>query len=101
LFPGVTVSGIEKRDALRWIGDLEGGPRGVYGGAVGWLDSRGGADLAIAIRSVFQYGGEIQLNAGAGIVAESVPEREYVELVNKLRTMLEYVSATVRQTEEV
>jgi salicylate synthetase len=101
LFPGVTVSGIEKHEALRWISDLEGGPRGVYGGAVGWLDSCGAADLAIAIRSVFQYGDEIRLNAGAGIVAESVPEREYGELVNKLRTMFEHVAASAGPTGEL
>jgi salicylate synthetase len=46
------------------------------------------ADLAIAIRSVYQYGNSIYLNAGAGIVAESVPENEYMESVNKMNTML-------------
>jgi salicylate synthetase len=87
VFPGVTVSGIPKPEALHWIGELEGEPRGVYGGAVGFVDSRGALDLALAIRTVFQYGDTFQLAAGAGIIAESQPEREYVESVMKMNTM--------------
>lgn len=88
LFPGITVSGIDKEKALEWIDRLEDEPRGMYAGGIGWVDSFGKADLAIAIRSVYQYGSEICLNAGAGIVAESVPENEYIESVNKMNTML-------------
>jgi len=88
LFPGITVSGIDKEQALEWIDRLEDEPRGLYAGGIGWVDSRGMADLAIAIRSVYQYGDSIYLNAGAGIVAESVPENEYIESVNKMNTML-------------
>ena len=88
LFPGITVSGIDKEQALEWINRLEDEPRGLYAGGIGWVDSRGMADLAIAIRSVYQYGDSICLNAGAGIVAESVPENEYIESVNKMNTML-------------
>lgn len=88
LFPGITVSGIDKQKALDWIDRLEDEPRGIYAGGIGWVDSKGLADLAIAIRSVYQYGNEISLNAGAGIVAESVPQNEYIESVNKMNTML-------------
>ncbi|MCC5608954.1 salicylate synthase [Nostoc sp. CHAB 5834] len=88
LFPGITVSGINKEQALKWIDKLEDEPRGIYAGGIGWVDSRGTADLAIAIRSVYQYGDNIYLNAGAGIVAESIPEKEYIESVNKMNTML-------------
>lgn len=88
LFPGITVSGINKEKALEWIERLEDEPRGIYAGGIGWVDSCGTADLAIAIRSVYQYGHNIYLNAGAGIVAESVPENEYIESVNKMNTML-------------
>lgn len=88
LFPGITVSGINKEKALEWIDRLEEEPRGIYAGGIGWVNSQGEADIAIAIRSVFQYGDRIQLNAGAGIVAESVPENEYIESVNKMNTML-------------
>ncbi|MBR8836539.1 MAG: salicylate synthase [Stigonema ocellatum SAG 48.90 = DSM 106950] len=88
LFPGITVSGINKEQALDWIDRLEDEPRGLYAGGIGWIDSSGAADLAIAIRSVYQYGNSIYLNAGAGIVAESVPQNEYMESVNKMNTML-------------
>lgn len=88
LFPGITVSGINKQKALGWIERLEDEPRGIYAGGIGWVDSNGKSDLAIAIRSVYQYGSEIYLNAGAGIVAESVPQNEYIESVNKMNTML-------------
>lgn len=88
LFPGITVSGINKKAALEWIDRLEDQPRGIYAGGIGWVDSDGTADLAIAIRSAYQYGDSVYLNAGAGIVGESVPEREYTESVNKMNTML-------------
>ena len=88
LFPGITVSGIDKIKALEWIDRLEDEPRGIYAGAIGWIDSSGKSDLAIALRSVYQYGDSVYLNAGAGIVAESVPHLEYTESVNKMNTML-------------
>lgn len=88
LFPGITISGIDKASALCWIDRLEEVPRGLYAGAVGWIDAHGAADLAISIRSVFQYHDHIRLNAGAGIVAESDPYKEYIESVNKMNTML-------------
>lgn len=88
LFPGITVSGINKTSALEWIDRLENEPRGIYAGAIGWVDSSGASDLAIAIRSAYQYGNCVYLNAGAGIVAESVPQKEYIESVNKMNTML-------------
>jgi salicylate synthetase len=88
LFPGITVSGINKKQALAWIDELEDEPRGLYGGAIGWVDSKGGTDLAIAIRSIYQYKNQICFNAGAGIVGESIPEHEYFESVNKMSTML-------------
>jgi salicylate synthetase len=91
LFPGITVSGINKQEALAWIDRLESEPRGIYAGAIGWINSEGVVDLAIAIRSAYQYGDHLYLNAGAGIVAESVPEREYIESVNKMNTMLSNV----------
>jgi salicylate synthetase len=88
LFPGITVSGIDKEKALEWIDRLEEEPRGIYAGGIGWVNSQGEADIAIAIRSAYQYGDCIHLNAGAGIVAESVPQDEYLESVNKMNTML-------------
>lgn len=88
LFPGITVSGIDKTRALEWIDRLEDEPRGIYAGGIGWVDNSGMSDLAIAIRSAYQYGEHVYLNAGAGIVGESVPRNEYIESVNKMNTML-------------
>lgn len=87
LFPGITVSGINKKESIEWIEKLEEHARGIYAGSVGFLDNRGNVDLAIAIRSVYQYGGQVMLNAGAGIVEESDPEFEYLETYNKMNTM--------------
>ena len=75
LFPGITVSGIEKQEALEWIDRLEDEPRGIYAGGIGWIDSNGTADIALAIRSVYQYGNKIHLNAGAGIVSVKTTEK--------------------------
>jgi len=88
LFPGVTVSGIEKDVAIAWIDRLETEPRGIYAGAIGWINSQEEADLAIPIRSAYQYGERVYLNAGAGIMAESIAQNEYIESVNKMNTML-------------
>ena len=88
LFPGITVSGIEKAAALAWIDRLEEEARGPYAGAVGWINASGAADFTIALRSAFQYGGAIHLSAGAGIVAESDPDLEYGESQSKMRAML-------------
>jgi salicylate synthetase len=91
LFPAITVSGVPKADALHSIDLIEGMPRGIYAGVVGWLDSEGCADLALAIRSAFQYGSTVHLNAGAGIVAESDEAFEYTESANKMNTIAERI----------
>lgn len=87
LFPGITVSGISKKESIDWINSIEEEARGIYAGAIGWLDFKGNVDLAIAIRSVYQYGQSVVLNAGAGIVEESDPEFEYTETCNKMNTI--------------
>jgi salicylate synthetase len=85
LFPGITGSGINKEKAREWIDRLEEEPRGIYAGGIGWVNSQGEADMAIAS---LHLRCRIQLNAGAGIVPESVPQHEYIESVNKMNTML-------------
>lgn len=87
VFPGVTISGISKEESIKWVDKLETEPRGIYSGAIGWINSKGATDLAIAIRSVYQYDDEVTLNAGAGIVEESEPEFEYIETFNKMNTI--------------
>ena len=88
LFPAVTVSGIEKAQAIAWIDRLEDEPRGLYAGGVGWINAQGQGDLAIPIRSACQYQDQVHLNAGAGIMAESIPEQEAAECLSKMNTML-------------
>jgi salicylate synthetase len=87
VFPGVTVTGIAKHEAITLIDRLETTPRRVYGGAVGWVDDTGAMDWGIAIRSSFDYGSGVTLNAGAGIVLDSEAGYEFDESAHKMRTM--------------
>ena len=87
-FPAGTLIGASKVRALEIIDELETTRRGVYGGAVGYLGFNGDMDLAIAIRTGVIQNGELQVQAGAGIVADSVPASEWHETVNKLKAVL-------------
>ena len=90
-FPAGTVSGAPKVRAMEIIEELEAAARGVYAGAVGYLDYRGDLDTCIAIRTVLVIGGQAHVQAGAGIVYDSVPEAEYEETANKARALLEAI----------
>ncbi|MBO4989401.1 MAG: chorismate-binding protein [Clostridia bacterium] len=83
VLPAGTLSGAPKIKACQLINDLEGNKRGVYGGAIGYLDFSGNLDVAIAIRLAYRKNGKVFVRSGAGIVADSVPEREYKECLNK------------------
>ncbi len=85
VFPAGTVSGAPKVRAMEIISELEGERRGVYAGAVGYASFGGSLDTCIAIRTMLVKDGVAYLQAGGGIVYDSVPESEYVETVNKLR----------------
>jgi anthranilate synthase component 1 len=87
-FPAGTVSGAPKVRAMEIIEALEPTRRGLYAGAVGWLDFAGNLDSAIALRTMLISHGEARIQAGAGIVADSHPEREYQETVAKARALL-------------
>lgn len=84
LFPAGTVSGAPKPRAMEIIAELEGRARGPYAGGVGYLSLNGNLDSAIAIRSAFCAEGVLRTQAGAGIVADSDPSREYLETEQKL-----------------
>jgi anthranilate synthase component 1 len=92
-FPAGTLSGAPKVRAMQIIDELEPERRGVYGGAVGYIGFDGNMDVAIAIRTIVARDGEMWLQAGAGIVEASDPEREYEETVNKARAGLLAVRA--------
>ncbi len=87
LFPGVTVSGIDKPTALEKIAQFEKVPRGPYAGCAGWVDSNGASDLTITLRSAFEDENGVSISAGAGIIAQSFPTREYDETAHKMRTI--------------
>ncbi|MEN9715279.1 MAG: hypothetical protein RJA35_746 [Actinomycetota bacterium] len=97
-FPAGTLSGAPKPRALEIIDDLEEAARGVYGGVVGYFDFAGNADLAIAIRTAFLRDGVARVQAGAGLVLDSVPETEYEETVNKAGAPARAVSAASGMT---
>jgi anthranilate synthase component 1 len=82
-FPAGTLTGAPKIRAMEIIDELEQARRGVYGGAVGYLDSAGNLDVAIAIRTAVVENGVCRIQAGAGIVADSIPEKEYEEAQSK------------------
>ncbi len=87
-FPAGTVSGAPKVRAMQIINELEPGPRGVYAGAIGYLDFAGNLDFCIAIRTLVLEHGRAYVQAGAGIVADSNPTAEYDETHDKARAML-------------
>ena len=94
--PAGTVSGAPKVRAMEIIDDLEPVKRGPYAGVVGYLDFSGNIDTAIAIRTMVIQGGRASVQAGAGIVADSIPEQEDLECRNKARALLLAVPAARR-----
>lgn len=89
IFPGGSITGAPKVRAMEIIDELEASARSVYTGAIGWFDSGGAADVAMAIRTAVRVGGSLYLSVGGGIVADSVPEDEYDETLLKARDFLE------------
>ena len=90
-FPAGTVSGAPKIRAMEIIAELEGEARGPYAGAVGYFSYDGALDTCITIRTLVMRGQTVSVQAGAGIVADSDPEREYEETANKAQALIEAV----------
>ncbi len=91
ILPAGTLSGAPKIKACQLINDLENNKRGIYGGAIGYLDFTGNLDTCIAIRIVYKKNNKIFIRSGAGIVADSVPEKEYKECSNKVTAVVKAV----------
>lgn len=89
VLPAGTLSGAPKLRACEIIDELEDNKRGIYGGAIGYLDFTGNLDTCIAIRLAFQKNGKVFVRSGAGIVADSVPEKEYQECINKAAAVMD------------
>ena len=88
VLPAGTLSGAPKIRACQLIGELENNKRGIYGGAIGYIDFAGNMDTCIAIRIAYKKGGKVFVRSGAGIVADSVPEKEYEECINKAKAVV-------------
>lgn len=93
-FPAGTVSGAPKVRAMQIISELEPFRRGIYAGAVGYFDLQGSMDFCIAIRTIVMSGGEAKIQAGAGIVADSDPDREWEEILNKAKILFRAVGVS-------
>ena len=87
ILPAGTLSGAPKIRACEIINELEDNKRGIYGGAVGYIDFTGNLDTCIAIRLAYKKNGKVFVRSGAGIVADSVPEKEYEECINKAKAV--------------
>ena len=88
VLPAGTLSGAPKIRACQLIGELENNKRGIYGGAIGYIDFAGNMDTCIAIRIAYKKNGKVFIRSGAGIVYDSVPEKEHEECLNKARAVL-------------
>ena len=96
VLPAGTLSGAPKIRACQLIGEMERHKRGIYGGAIGYIDFTGNMDTCIAIRIAYKKNGRVFVCSGAGIVADSIPEKEYDECINKARAVV----SALRQAEE-
>ena len=97
VLPAGTLSGAPKFRACELISQLEGDRRGLYGGAVGYVDFSGNLDVCIAIRLAYKKNGKVFVRSGAGIVADSIPDQEYQECMNKASAVID----AIRMAEEV
>ena len=88
ILPAGTLSGAPKLRACQLIGELENNKRGIYGGAIGYIDFTGNMDTCIAIRIAWKKNGRVFIRSGAGIVADSVPDKEYQECINKAKAVV-------------
>ncbi|MBE5969335.1 MAG: anthranilate synthase component I [Lachnospiraceae bacterium] len=93
VLPAGTLSGAPKIRACELIGELENNKRGIYGGAIGYVDFTGNMDTCIAIRIAYKKNGKVFVRSGAGIVADSVPEKEYEECINKAKAVVNALQA--------
>ena len=93
VLPAGTLSGAPKIRACQLISQLENNKRGIYGGAIGYIDFTGNMDTCIAIRMAVKTNGKVYVQAGGGIVADSVPEKEYEESANKAKAVIHAIEA--------
>ncbi len=95
VLPAGTLSGAPKIRACQLIDELENSKRGIYGGAIGYIDFTGNMDTCIAIRIAYKKNGKVFVRSGAGIVADSVPEKEFQECINKAKAVVNALEAEI------
>ena len=95
VLPAGTLSGAPKIRACQLIDELENSKRGIYGGAIGYIDFTGNMDTCIAIRIAYKKNGKVFVRVGAGIVADSVPENEFKECINKSKAVVSALEAEI------
>ncbi len=100
ILPAGTLSGAPKIRACEIINELENNKRGIYGGAIGYIDFTGNLDTCIAIRIAYKKNGKVFVRSGAGIVADSVPENEYKECINKAKAVMRAIELSQEMEEE-
>ncbi len=99
VLPAGTLSGAPKIRACQLIAELENNKRGIYGGAIGYIDFTGNMDTCIAIRIAYKKNDKVFIRSGAGIVADSVPEKEFQECINKAQAVVDALK-TAGEVEE-
>ena len=97
MFPGGTITGAPKIRTMEIVEELEPVRRGIYTGSIGWIGYNGDLDMNIVIRTAFIQDEKVYIQAGAGIVIDSIPEKEYIESLNKAKAMWQ----AVQMVEEV
>lgn len=97
VLPAGTLSGAPKLRAMEIINELENNKRGIYGGAIGYIDFTGNLDTAIAIRIAYRKKGRVFIRSGAGIVADSVPQKEHRECINKAKAVVGAIEKAARE----
>jgi anthranilate synthase component 1 len=99
VLPAGTLSGAPKIRACQIIDELEDNKRGIYGGAIGYVDFTGNLDTCIAIRLAYKKNGKVFVRSGAGLVADSVPENEFIESVNKAKAVVNAIKESTMMTQ--
>lgn len=100
VLPAGTLSGAPKIRAMEIINELENNKRGIYGGAIGYIDLTGNLDTCIAIRIAFKKRGKVYVRSGAGIVADSVPQKEHQECINKAKAVINALEMSQKAKED-
>lgn len=93
VLPAGTLSGAPKIRAMKIINELENNKRGIYGGAIGYIDFTGNLDTCIAIRIAYKKNDRVYVRSGAGIVADSDPVKEHIECINKAKAVVNALTA--------